>query len=60
MCAFVSAHSLACLYMRGACSHALTQDVFIKLHMLSMQRGEFACLAGDQFTAQLDIAELLL
>lgn len=65
MCAFVSAHTHACLYMRGACSHALTEDVFIKLHMLSMgsgsvQQGEFACLAGGQFTAQLDIAELLL
>lgn len=60
MCAFVSAHTHACLYMRGACSHALTEDVFIKLHMLSMQPGEFACLADGQFTAQLDIAELLL
>lgn len=50
MCAFVSAHSHACLYMRGACSHALTEDVFIKLHMLSMGSGSCAarrvCVSG--------------
>lgn len=62
----MNARTHACLYMRSACSHALTKDVFFfKLHMLSMgswmaQRGEFACLAGSQFTAQLEITELLL
>jgi len=44
MCAFVSAHTHACLNTRGACSHALTEDVFIKLHMLSMQQG--VCVSG--------------
>ncbi len=56
----MNARTHACLYMRGACSHALTEDVFFLIayaeHWLL---DEFACLAGGQFTAQLDIAELL-